>query len=72
MAAEVSSMVAACLVVRSERSLAPERISLVAVFSARERIAQLGDDLGEAVGDAVGVVLEPARRRPCSRPSCAA
>ena len=35
-AAEVSSIVADCLVVRSERSLAPERISPVAVFSARE------------------------------------
>ncbi|MCY1541939.1 hypothetical protein D9M68_776560 [compost metagenome] len=36
MAAEVSSMVAACLVVRSDRSLAPDRISLVAVLSAPE------------------------------------
>jgi hypothetical protein len=35
-AAEVSSMVAACLVVRSARSLAPERISPVADFSVRE------------------------------------
>ncbi|MNV93905.1 hypothetical protein D3C71_1886440 [compost metagenome] len=36
MVAEVSSMVAACRVVRSERSLAPERISLVAVLSVPE------------------------------------
>ena len=35
-AAVVSSMVAACLVVRSDRSLAPDRISVVAVFSARD------------------------------------
>ncbi|MCY1533259.1 hypothetical protein D9M68_685810 [compost metagenome] len=35
-AAEVSSIVAACLVVRSERSLAPERISPVAALSARD------------------------------------
>ena len=35
-AAEVSSMVAACLVVRSLRSLAPDRISPVAVFRPRE------------------------------------
>ncbi|MNL65574.1 hypothetical protein D3C87_1899220 [compost metagenome] len=36
MVAEVSSMVAACRVVRSERSLAPDRISLVAVLIVPE------------------------------------
>ncbi|MCY1552384.1 hypothetical protein D9M68_887770 [compost metagenome] len=36
MAADVSSIVAACLVVRSERSFAPDRISPVAVLSVRE------------------------------------
>ncbi len=52
-------MVAACRVVRSLRSLVPERISPVAVFSEREVSLELQHDVVELVGHRVGVGLEP-------------
>ncbi len=61
-AAEVSSIVAACLVVRSLRSLAPDRISPVAVFEPARGAAHFAHHLGHLVGHRVGVVLELAER----------
>ncbi len=58
MVAEVSSIVAACLVVRSLRSLAPERISRVAVRSELRRALEAADEMVERVDDRVDVVLE--------------
>ena len=51
-------MVAACLVVRSERSLAPDRISPGRRLQAARGLLELPDDLDQLVGHRIGVRLQ--------------
>ena len=61
-------MVAACLVVRSDRSLAPDRISPVAVLRAPGGGAQLADNVAQLFGHRVGIGLEAGESAADNRP----